>query len=429
MSRIVLLLADTSPQNVDLVKKSLALALGFISPESLQPDEEGKVPPLKVTDDAGSRIEFLKVARTNPLRALRKGFQEYRIAMELCPDLIVTDISVPFDAILSYAGVPFYALNEQLDSNQLAAIRATLGKTEWTYPIFAGGVVPPLLQDAEEITVLGEGIHRTPEDSGVVVAMSVMQMFSEPEPDYYILEENLFRVPVYQDNATVLANHWFDVIDTNSLSLPFRLDIEPKEEIVVPDEADEAKVTCETRQIPYWNNAKGIEIRNTTRSNIGVRSSYVIWGPYPKIVDEDRRFASPVLSLVSAIKQVNPDCKIKYKYRSSNFELSPDEVIEHLILKDKAQVALEKVEEGEVGDIDPKPIAINFESYDLNLTFAASFLSQWLNRHRDAGLMDTYVAASEEMLEFLTAMGFPEYTEEVEVAERLMVSPVKLYPA
>ena len=346
------------------------------------------------------RIDFQKVTRTPPEASLRTGFQEYRIACELAPNLIVTDVARPWDTVLTAAGLPFFVIKEAC----LGAIPPSIEETEWTHPTFSRGVVPDKFDGAETFTILADGVHRRDEDEGVVIAMNPMQMFSDPEPDYFLNHENLLRVPIFQEGSTVLRNRWYDTLDMNAVNMPFRMEI---------------------NDIEFWS--KGIERRYMCRGALDLRGQWVIWSPYPQMVLDGNRIAAPTIGVVSAIRAINPDAKITYRWRNvAGFEVAATEMLEQMLLKDRYGVEIDQVEDDEC--LYPQPLIVNFEPYDLDLTHAATYMAQWLLSHRANATMQTAVKGSEHMMPFITAYGFLD-PEEVENAKRITVAPSPLYPA
>lgn len=350
------------------------------------------------------RIDFQKVTRTPPSGSLRTGFQEYRIACELAPNLIVTDVACPWDRVLAASGLPFLALNEELGDEVKAALGVSIGQTEWTHPSFSRGVAPDKFTDADTFTILADGVHRRVEDEGVVIAMNPMQMFSNPEPDYFINNENILRVPIFQVGSTVIDNKWYDTLDMNAVNLPFRLEI---------------------NDVDFWS--KGIERRYMCRGALDLRGQWIIWSPFPQMIVDGHRIAAPTIGVVSAIRQSRPDAKIIYRWRNvAGFEVAATEMLEHMLLKERYGVEIALVEMDECSD--PQPLVVNFQPYDLDLTHAGTYMGQWLLSHRNNATMETAVKGSEHMLPFITAYGFLD-PEEVENAKTLTVAPANLYPA
>ncbi len=350
------------------------------------------------------RIDFQKVTRTPPSSSLRTGFQEYRIACELAPNLVVTDVACPWDTVLPASGLPFLALNEQLDEDSLKSLAESIGNTEWTHPMFSRGVAPEGFETTDIFTILADGVHRRPEDEGVVIAMNPMQMFSNPEPDYFLNHENLMRVPIFQEGSTVLRNKWYDTLDMNAVNMPFRMEI---------------------NDLDFWS--KGIERRYMCRGALDLRGQSIIWSPFPQMVLDGNRIGAPTIGVVSAIRLINPNAKIIYRWRNvAGFEIAATEMLEHMLLWDKYGVEIDQVEADEC--VDPQPLIVHFQPYDLDLTHAGTYMGQWLLSHRSNATMQTAVKGSEHMMPFITAYGFLD-PDEVENAKTVTVAPSPLYPS
>lgn len=349
----------------------------------------------------GLRVDFQKVTRTPPEASFRTGFQEYRIACELAPNLIVTDMGRPWDAVFTAAGLPYLDLNGISETTEAAY---TITDTEWTHPVFSRDVAPEALVDATTITILADGVHRTSEDEGVVIAMNPMQMFSNPQPDFFINNENILRVPIFQMGSTVVNNKWYDTLDMNAVNLPFRL---------------------EFNDVDFWK--KGIERRYMCRGALDLRGQWIIWSPFPQMIIDGHRIAAPTIGVVSALKKVAPEAKIVYRWRNvAGFEVAAAEVLEHMLLQEKYGVEIEQVEMDQCED--PHPIVVNFEPFDLDLTHAGTYMGQWLLSHRANATVDTAVKGSEHMLPFITAYGFMD-PDELETSQTINIAPAALYPA
>lgn len=351
-----------------------------------------------------NRIDFQKVTRTPATGSLRAGFQEYRIACELAPNLIVTDAAQPWDSVLTQCGIPFLALNEELDKESLQVVANNLDQTQWTHPMFSRGIAPQELAEAEVLTVLADGVHRLDSDEGTVIALNPMEMFADPEPDYFINNEFMLRVPIFQEGTSVVRNKWYDTLDANALNLPFKLEV---------------------NEVAFWQ--KCIERRYLCRGALDLKGPYLIWSPFPQMVIEGQRIGSPAIGVIASLRQINPEAKIVYRWRNfAGYEVAATEVLEHMLLRDKFNVEIQTAEM----DIceHAKPIIVHFQPYDLDLTHAGTYMAQWLMTHRSQATMETAVKGSQEMMPFITAYGFLE-PNELEEAQTITVGPAHLYPA
>jgi len=351
---------------------------------------------LGLENDEGINFKFIK--RTKGIFSIKNGFPEYIAALDLCPNLIIANQQCHYDAVLIELGIPYMVMGEY-DSATIDTLKTTLKNHTWKKGSFQNA--PPTIQDASTITILGEGRPRGKMDEGVVIAMSVLDMFTNPAPDFFFHPEHPISLHSNSEGS-VIGNRSCDKIILNAPTLPLQI---------------------ASNDTSLWE--KALEYRPLSRLTSTIVSPWLIVSPYYKVYHEEYgNIFSAVFVLIQAIRQINPTAKIVYK-AAPKFMDSPIDTMETIALKN-GWSGVEYVDDDDEY-CEALNLHIHLDTLDMNLVYCGEEISQRIYHHRQYFMENTFVDGSDCWKMFVESHGFGDDPDQ-EMNAEITLAPTFLYP-